>query len=386
MRRRIVVLLGVFAGLALLVGACSSDDDGGGSTSDDGAETAAGETVEGLPADLPLNEMQVIGSHNSYHVEPTPEQLAAIAEVDAEGADSLEYSHEPLTVQLEEQQVRQFELDVVGDSQGGLYAEPTGAEAAGYDPAEHPEMFEPGIKVVHIPEIDFSTTCTTFVACLEEIAAWSADNPNHVPIAVLVEAKADASFSEPWDAAALETVDEEIRSVFTEEQILSPDDVRGDAATLEEAVLTDGWPTLGETQGQVMFMLDNEGEERAAYLEGNPSLEGRVLFVSSPAGEPSAAFMKLNDPLDPEVDIAAVVEAGYVVRTRADEPTLQARSGDTEMLEAALASGAQWVSTDYPVPGIAERFDSDYVAQLPGGVVARCNPVNAPASCETPTD
>jgi len=382
MRRRIVVVLGVFAGLAMLAGACSSDDSS--SASDD--STASVETVEGLPGDLPLNQMQVIGSHNSYHVEPTPDQLVAIAAVDAQGAEELEYSHEPLAVQLEEQHVRQLELDVVADSQGGLYAEPTGAEAAGYDPAEHPEMFEPGIKVLHIPEIDFSSTCTTFVACLEQIAAWSADNPNHVPIAILVEAKADASFSEPWDAAALGAVDAEIRSVFTEEQILSPDDVRGDAATLEAAVLDEGWPTLGESQGQVMFMLDNEGDERDAYLAGNPSLEGRALFVSSPPGEASAAFMKLNDPLDPEVDIAAAVEAGYVVRTRADEPTFQARSGDTEMLDAALASGAQWVSTDYPVPGMAERFDSDYVAQLPGGVLARCNPVNAPDDCQTQTD
>ncbi|OWY61242.1 hypothetical protein B7486_64835, partial [cyanobacterium TDX16] len=177
------------------------------------------------------------------------------------------------------------------------------------------------------------------------------------------------------------TIDEEIRSVFDDEQILTPDDVRGERATLEEAVLEDGWPTLGESQGQVMFLLDNEGDERDAYLAGNPSLEGRVLFVSSPPGEPSAAFMKRNDPLDAEADIEALVEAGYVVRTRADEPTFQARSGDTEMRDAALASGAQWVSTDFPAVGMSERYGSDYVAQVPGGSVARCNPINAPASC-----
>jgi hypothetical protein len=381
MGRRVAWLLGVVLCGALLASACSSDDEGSSSDDSTPSDSTTGETVEGLPADLPLNEMQVIGSHNSYHQGPTEEQLAAIAAVDEQGAEELDYAHEPLALQLEDQHVRQFELDVVGDSQGGLYAEPTGAEAAGYDPAEHPEMSEPGIKVIHIPEIDFTSTCTTFVACLEEIATWSSDNPNHVPIAILVEAKADASYSEPWDAAALETVDEEIRSVFTEEQILSPDDVRGDRETLEEAVLEDGWPTLGESQGQVMFLLDNEGEERDAYLAGNPSLEGRVLFVSSPPGEPSAAFMKRNDPLDPEVDIPALVEDGYVVRTRADEPTFQARSGDTEMRDAALASGAQWVSTDFPAEGMAERYGSDYVAQVPGGLVARCNPVNAPEGC-----
>ena len=48
-------------------------------------------------------------------------------------------------------------------------------------------------------------------------------------------------------------------------------------------------------------------------------------------------------------------------------------------LSEALASGAQWVSTDYPVAA-----DSGYVVALPGvaaGSPARCNPVSAPASC-----
>lgn len=377
-RGRIAGALAVLACLALLAGACSSDDETGTDSGPQGDEAL----VDGLDPDLLLNQIQVIGTHNSYHLQPTPEQLAAIAEVDAEGAESLEYSHEPLEVQLDDQGIRQLELDVVADSQGGLYAEPSGAAVAGIDPADRPEMYEPGIKVVHIPEIDFLSSCLTFVACLEEVEAWSALDPDHVPVAVLVEAKSDASFAEPWDEAALEGIDEEIRSVFDEDQMLTPDDVRGDRATLEEAVLEDGWPTLHESSGRVLFLLDNEGAERDAYLAGNPSLEGRVMFVSSPPGEPSAAFMKRNDPLDPESDIVELVEAGYVVRTRADEPTVQARSGDTTQRDAALASGAQWVSTDFPVEGMAEPYGSNYVAQLPGGVVARCNPISAPTPCD----
>ncbi|MGI8710409.1 MAG: Ca2+-dependent phosphoinositide-specific phospholipase C, partial [Acidimicrobiales bacterium] len=72
---------------------------------------------------------------------------------------------------------------------------------------------------------------------------------------------------------------------------------------------------------------------------------------------------------------------GYVVRSRADADTKQARDNDTSTRDAALASGAQWVSTDYPVPGLAVGFTSPYFAEIPGGTVARCNPVNAPPSC-----
>jgi hypothetical protein len=58
---------------------------------------------------------------------------------------------------------------------------------------------------------------------------------------------------------------------------------------------------------------------------------------------------------------------------------VQARSGDTTQRDAALASGAQWVSTDYPVPG-SSPF-SDYFVAIPGGTVARCNPVNTGPLC-----
>jgi hypothetical protein len=366
--------------LAAVAAGCSSGD-GGSSATDDSADAGAAALVEGLPGELTINQMQVMGSHNSYHVAPTEEQLVAIAAVDAEGADSLDYGHVPLQEQFTDQGIRQIELDIYGDAEGGLYAEPTGAEPAGYDPAEHPKMLEPGFKVIHIPDIDFSSTCTTFVLCLEEVAAWSEANPGHLPFAVLVEAKSDATYAEPFTAASFDALDEEIRSVFGEDQILTPDDVRGDGATLEEAVLEDGWPTLEESQGQVLFMLDNEGEERDAYLEGHPSLEGRVLFASGEPGDDYAAFMKRNDSVEQEDEIRGLIEDGYLVRTRADEPTVQARTGDTTLLDAALASGATWVSTDFPVPGLADRYGSDYVAQLPDGVVARCNPVSAPDDC-----
>jgi hypothetical protein len=102
------------------------------------------------------------------------------------------------------------------------------------------------------------------------------------------------------------------------------------------------------------------------------------MFTDSPSGTPEAAFMKLNDPLpDPSV-IADAVSAGYVVRTRADADTDEARANDTARREAALASGAQWVSTDYPVPNLAF---SPYRVEIPGGMPARCNPVKTAVGC-----
>ena len=130
----------------------------------------------------------------------------------------------------------------------------------------------------------------------------------------------------------------------------------------------------------MLFTLDNGGAMRADYLAGHPSLAGRVMFTDSAPGTPEAAFVKENDPLADPTRFPDLVAAGYVVRTRADADTVEARSGDTDPRDAALASGAQWVSTDYPVagPGLRHRLRR---SQIPGGTPARCNPINAPPGC-----
>jgi hypothetical protein len=176
-------------------------------------------------------------------------------------------------------------------------------------------------------------------------------------------------------------LDTEIRSVFPPEQLIVPDDVRGNLATLEEAVLTTGWPTLRASRGRILFALDNGGAKREAYLEGHPALAGRVLFTNASPGDADAGFVKMNNPLvDPDA-IPDLVAAGYIVRTRADADTLQARSGNTRARDAALASGAQFVSTDYPVANPA--FGTGYAVDIPDGAPARCNPVNAPPGCRS---
>jgi hypothetical protein len=239
-----------------------------------------------------------------------------------------------------------------------------------------------------VQDVDFRSSCLTFVACLTQLRDWSEANPMHVPVLVLVEAKddpiPDPGFGfvvpETIGAAQLDALDAEIRSVLDDDQLITPDDVRGRAPTLEAAILDHGWPTLAEARGRFVFALDNENRIRDAYVAGHPSLRGRVLFTSSPPGTPEAAFVKLNDPVADGARIGDLVTRGYVVRTRADADTVQARTGDTSQRDAALASGAQYISTDYPEPDA--RF-TDYHVVLPGGTAARCNPVSAPRWCKS---
>jgi len=338
--------------------------------------------------ELRLNQIQVLGSHNSYHVEPQPALFSLLRAFSEPLAQSFEYTHLPLEEQFATQGIRQIELDVFTDPEGGLYANRAGQRAATGDGASGvPALDEPGLKVLHVQDIDFETTCFTLVECLTDVRSWSEANPGHAPLMILIEVKDDEIpdpglgfvIPLPFGAADLDALDAEIRSVFAPDQMITPDDVRGDHDTLEQAILTDGWPTLGEARGKVLFALDNGGEKKALYTSGHPSLRGRVLFTSSEPGEDEAGFVKLNDPIGDGARIRELVGQGFIVRTRADADTLQARTGDPTQRDAAIASGAQFVSTDYPVPD--PDFGTGYVVEIPGGTPARCNPISAPADC-----
>jgi hypothetical protein len=345
---------------------------------------------------LHVNHLQAVGSHNSYHVEPGPQLFAALRSFDPALAASIEYTHSPLFTQFENEGIRQIELDVFADPQGGLYDTRVVHSILGL-PTDSgvPELEEPGFKVLHVQEIDFETRCYTLVQCLVDVRTWSLANPSHAPLAILLELK-DKPIPDPLDlgfvtphpigGVELDALDREIRSVFSEDRIITPDDVRGNFSTLEQAVLAGNWPTLGEARGQVMFLMDNAGGFRSEYLAGHPSLAGRVLFTNASPGQPDAAFVKRNDPMGSNLaEIQALVRAGYVVRTRADADTLQARTGDTAQRDAAFASGAQWVSTDYPVAGRSARFGTDYFVDLPGPEAVRCNPINTGPLCRDAT-
>lgn len=335
--------------------------------------------------DVRLNQIQVVGSHNSYHIEPAPGVLDVIARANARGAENIQYTHPPLAEQFQDRGIRQIELDVFADPAGGLFADPPIRKLAlltGKDPGPEADaagrLRKPGMKVLHIPGVDYRSTTPTFVDALQQVRAWSKDHPRHVPIMILVELKtpeADriAGKAVPFDAERLDALEAEILSVFPREAILTPDDVRGGSDTLPEAIRSRGWPKLDAVRGRVMFALDNTGREREAYLQGHPALAGRLMFASVDEKNPAAAWFKMNDPIKGFDDIQRLVKAGFMVRTRADADTRQARDGSTTMRDKALASGAQFVSTDYPVP---DPRLTDYKVAFPGGVVARSNPVS----------
>ncbi|HTB98445.1 MAG TPA: phosphatidylinositol-specific phospholipase C1-like protein [Terracidiphilus sp.] len=340
-----------------------------------------------------LNQIQIIGTHNSYHAGFQPSATALWQAKNPEAFSGLDYQHPALERQLDSG-VRQIELDVFADSQGGRYAHPLGPKmvAAAHlppDPDFDPDgiMNKPGFKVMHVQDIDYVSNCQPFIACLKEVRHWSQAHPGHIPVFILVETKQGAEgrgelqLTEPehFTSSTFDALDAEIRSVFPPDELITPDDVRGSYSTLEQAVLAGNWPALASARGKVVFLMDQR-PVGPVYLAGHPSLKGRVLFTNAEPGQPDAAFIERND--GPGSDITLLVRMGYLIRTRTDADTKEARINSTTRRDAMIVSGAQILSTDYPGSEPA-RWPGHFSVALPENAVARCNPVNAPPACNS---
>ncbi|WP_436515662.1 phosphatidylinositol-specific phospholipase C1-like protein [Ekhidna sp. To15] len=325
-----------------------------------------------------LNDIQVIGSHNSYKIAVEQPILDFIAQLDQALSQSLEYEHISISAQLD-LGIRNLEYDVFYDPEGGHYANPQGLDVirdAGFTPLPYDEdnvLEGPGLKMFHTQDVDFRSHHLLFTDGLLALKEWSDQHSDHTPIIVLINAKDNVipiiREPVPFDIAGMKLIDDEIADVFDPSQLITPDDVRNNFSTLEEAVLTDGWPSLDEVRGKILFVLD-EGETKTnLYLSSFQGLQNAAMFVNVAGGNPEAAFHIVNDPIANQEEIQRLVRLGYMVRTRADSDTFEARANDNRRFEAAITSGAQVISTDYYIP--SGLFDSDYQVIFEDGTYER---------------
>jgi hypothetical protein len=285
--------------------------------------------------------------------------------------------------------VRGLEIDFYNDPLGGNFYHRQGMSMVGLDNDSHVEILkQPGFKVVHIPDFDFNTNYFTFKQALTAIYNWSVSHPNHIPIFINIETKEetvgdavslpDLTHAIPFDADACDKIDLEIKSIFGDalNKVITPDKVRGSYSTLEAAALAGNWPTLADSRNKVVFIM--QGPAESLYKAGHPSLQGRAMFVYSDPGTPEAAFVIMNNSSQ-VTQIQQRVAQGYIVRTRADDGTTQARVGDYTDMNNAFISGAQIISTDYykadaraGTPGW-----TDYHVQFPNHELARIDSFSA---------
>jgi hypothetical protein len=334
---------------------------------------------------LRLNEVQTVGTAESYKLQPSKEMMSLIGMGSDADAQALDYDEPPIAAQLAAG-ARSLEFDVAYDPKGGLYKYPAGASMAGELVADDyiAAMATPGFKVIHILDIDFNSSCVTLPVCLKAVADWSRANPAHLPIIIALRSNDErtpmpgATRPYKFDAAAFDALDAEIRAAFRPDEMITPDMVRGSYPTLREAVAAGNWPKLGAARGKLLFLLDDNAQKVAIYRGTRKSLEGRAMFVATDEKSPAAAFTTIENPAKDAATITADVKAGLIVHTFADADTREARKNETARRDWAFASGAQMISSDFVV---ANKRIGTYVVHVPGNHVGQCDVQLSPGHC-----
>jgi hypothetical protein len=332
---------------------------------------------------LKLNQLQWIGSHNSYK-QALPDGASSYMQQQGQDTSSLQYQHLPLQQQLE-LGLRHLELDVLADPEGGMYLQPAAEQWLGKSLLSEEyktKLRQPGFKAFHIPDLDFASHCPLFQDCLRQLLTWSKQHKNHLPVIILLNVKESGVVGgiQPRiltveDYARL---DQEIRAVLPEDKLLTPDFVRKPGFSLQQTIVTQGWPSVASSRGRFVFLFDGQPEQLELYRKQHPFLAGRVMFGNYPPASEEAAMVLQNQPEQQFDTIAKLVQLGYIVRTRSDEfhPTAYSIS----RRDKALQSAAQIISTDF-YPQAPQQTPDGKAVQFPDHSLWRCHPQLSYANC-----
>lgn len=310
-----------------------------------------------FPDSIPMNEIRVLASHNSYKIQPTARTMKFINRFKSVLGEEnqpfqLAYSHIPIPEQLSAYHIRGLELDVYNDPKGGRYFK---HRLNFFIPKQrireekYKALKEPGFKIIHIPDIDYQTNYLTLSAALEELDAWSLSNPTHAPIFVNIELKGSALGDEagilrffgfkkaiPFDRTSLNQMD----SLFQEKlsTLYTTTEFRANEKTLQSRIKIQGWPTVGAVRGRIFVIIQGSGSQHYPTSGG--------AFVYGNTENPDCIFLLYDDPLQYE-ELTKQMRSSHMIRTRTDAGTIEARANDYSRLTKALEIGAQILSTDY---------------------------------------
>lgn len=306
---------------------------------------------------LPMNEIRVLASHNSYKIQPTDRTMKFISRFKAMlGAENqpfqLSYSHVPIPEQLSDYHIRGLEFDVYNDPKGGRYFK---HRLNFFIPKQrvreekYKELKEPGFKIIHIPDIDYQTNYLTLSSALEELNTWSLLHPRHAPIFVNIELKGSALGDEsrilrffgykkaiPFDRISLLQMDSILKEKLT--TLYTTTEFRANEKTLQSRIKIHGWPTVGTVRGRVFVIIQGSG------VQFYPSDGG--AFVYGNIENPNCIFLLHDDPFQYE-EQTKQMRSTHIIRTRTDAGTIEARANDYSRLKKAYEIGAQILSTDY---------------------------------------
>lgn len=277
-----------------------------------------------------INEIAVIGTHNSYQMLPTPQKYAFEKYLmflsGGKKGTKLNFEMDPYTAQLE-YGVRNLEIDIETVDKDGKVS----------------------FVVTHSPISDNTSSAYDFAKGLYEIALWSDNNPNHLPVYLLIEPKGEVpsvNNMKNFSVGYAEKLDLIIREVLGD-RLLTPKQAMGDYKSFEEMRMADSWPSLKEAAGKIIVLLHpcNVTDE---YISIDDTLNSQAMFPMlrfDGIDKPYASFILDNDPETATVNNKkTVIEKNLMVRTRADNYPVFS----DERYRCADDCGSHIITTDYP--------------------------------------
>ncbi|MBU1020131.1 MAG: hypothetical protein KJ847_02870 [Firmicutes bacterium] len=295
---------------------------------------------------IKLNDIQMLATHNSYKKKGSELGKFFVGLGDSfDEARALKYGYKNLTEQFEAG-VRSMEFDL--------------------------RLRKTQFVLTHVPLVDNSSVAPDFSQALEEIYLFSSNNPNHIPIIILMEIKDDWMILDH----ALQVIESEdlenLNELLVEKlgnSLFTPSDMMETGKTLKETVQTTGWPTVNSLLGKVIFVL-HPGSFTTMYHELDESLQSQPMFIgaySDGIHQDYASFIVNNNPSVSE--IAPLIADNFIVRTRIDSNLIF----NSDDFDDALSSGAQLLTSDFLI-GRSDIKDSDII-YLPGDkMIIKKNP------------
>lgn len=282
-----------------------------------------------------LNELTVIGTHNSYQLLTYFPRRALHGilyyATSKSQYDKYDFEMDTLTQQLENG-VRKLEIDIETVDDGEIR-----------------------FIVTHDPITDNVSSCYDFEKALEEISMWSDNNPGHLPVYLLIEPKSDVKSIKNMKNFTLQYAlefDNVLRNVLGY-RLLTPSIAMGEYESLEKMRMADGWPTLRECAGKIIVLL-HPCDVTDEYIDVDSSIKTQAMFPvlnSDEADSSYGSFVLMNDPIAACEYREFADKKNLIVRTRADDyPDFS-----DERYAATDKSGAQIVTTDYPPRTVREK-------------------------------
>ena len=305
------------------------------------ADFVDGDLDSALKSGLKFNELSFVATHNSYQTRAADSYCEIFDNLSAltfglVDEKTGEFCSQTLTQQFN-CGIRSIELDI--------------------EPVEDGEVVS--FTCMHMPYLDSGTTCYDLALALKEIKMWSDYNPNHLPITIIIEPKRvfvpmeNMKFMNIDYALAL---DEMLRDTLGD-KLFEPADMLRDYDSFAEMRFADDWSQVKDMLGKVVVHLHDTGVTQK-YIARDETIKTQAMFPMLRYDDkdlPYASFLLINAPEQALKTSGEITEEyNLIVRTQVDTFT----SVSQEKRENAILSGAQILSTDYPVR--SDLTDGDY--------------------------